>query len=137
RHLVRGGHAAPAHPRMQAGPPGEGRRLGAEGHRGREGGGRVGRARAFDSLPARPLDHAPAREDPRMNDLSNPSRLVEGLRAIVGDRGLVAEGEKAPYENDWRDAYHGRAAAVVRPASTEEVAKVVELLAAARVPIVP
>jgi FAD/FMN-containing dehydrogenase len=71
-----------------------------------------------------------------MNDLSAPD-LVERLRAIVGERGLVAEHERAPYEHDWRGAYHGRAAAVVRPASTEEVAKVVTLLAEARVPMVP
>ena len=71
-----------------------------------------------------------------MNDLSAPN-LVERLRAIVGDRGVVSESERAPYEVDWRDAYHGRAAAVVRPASTDEVSRVVALLAGLRVPIVP
>jgi FAD/FMN-containing dehydrogenase len=72
-----------------------------------------------------------------MNDLSDPGNLLPRLRDIVGDRGLVAREESAPYENDWRDAYHGRAAAVVRPASTEEVSKVVALLAQLRVPMVP
>jgi FAD/FMN-containing dehydrogenase len=71
-----------------------------------------------------------------MNDLSAPD-LQERLRAIVGDRGMVAAPERAPYESDWRDAYHGRAAAVVRPASTEEVARVVALLAELGVPMVP
>jgi FAD/FMN-containing dehydrogenase len=71
-----------------------------------------------------------------MNDLSAPN-LVERLRAIVGERGIVAESERAPYEVDWRDAYHGRAAAVVRPASTDEVSRVVALLAELGVPIVP
>lgn len=72
-----------------------------------------------------------------MNDLSRPAGLIAQLHAIVGDRGLVAAAETAPYESDWRDAYHGKAAAVVRPATTEEVAKVIALLAGARVPIVP
>ena len=71
-----------------------------------------------------------------MNDLSAPN-LVEKLRAIVGDRGIVPDAERGPYEVDWRDAYHGRAAAVVRPASTDEVSRVVALLAGLGVPIVP
>ena len=72
-----------------------------------------------------------------MNDLADPGNLQQRLREIVGERGMVARGETAPYENDWRDAYHGRAAAVVRPASTEEVSRVVALLAQLRVPMVP
>ncbi len=72
-----------------------------------------------------------------MNDLSIPANLVDRLAAIVGARGLVDEGERGPYEVDWRDHYHGRAAAVVRPANTEEVARVVALLAELRIPMVP
>src|SRR4051812_39851444 len=72
-----------------------------------------------------------------MNDLSRPDVLLEKLRAIVGQRGLVAENERASYETDWRDQWHGRAAAVVKPANTEEVSKVVALLAEAGVAIVP
>jgi FAD/FMN-containing dehydrogenase len=63
--------------------------------------------------------------------------LAARLKAIVGERGLVPAAERAPYEVDWRDAYHGRAAAIVRPASTEEVSKVVALLAQLRIPMVP
>ena len=72
-----------------------------------------------------------------MNDQSIPANLLDRLKAIVGERGLVPEGERSPYESDWRDHYHGRAAAVVRPANTEEVSKVVALLAELRIPIVP
>ena len=72
-----------------------------------------------------------------MNDLSVPRDLADRLRAIVGDRGIVDPKEAPPYETDWRDHYHGRAAAVVRPASTEEVSRVVKLLSELRVPIVP
>ena len=72
-----------------------------------------------------------------MNDLSVPSNLIERLKAIVGERGVVDAAERAPYEVDWREAYHGRSAAVVRPASTEEVSRVVALLSELRIPIVP
>ena len=71
-----------------------------------------------------------------MNDLAAlPANLAGQLQAIVGERGLVADA--GPYEIDWRGLYHGRAALVVKPASTEEVARVVALLAQARVAIVP
>jgi FAD/FMN-containing dehydrogenase len=72
-----------------------------------------------------------------VTDLSIPPDLGVRLKAIVGERGVVEAAERAPYEVDWRDAYHGRAAAVVRPASTEEVSKVVQLLSQLRIPIVP
>ena len=63
--------------------------------------------------------------------------LIERLRAIVGERGLVAEAEMAAYQEDWRNAYHGRAAAVVKPAGTEEVSRVASLLYSAGVAMVP
>jgi len=67
-----------------------------------------------------------------------PAGLAERLAAIVGERGLIAaEHERRPYETDWRDQYHGRAAAVVRPANTDEVARVVALLAQHGVAMVP
>jgi FAD/FMN-containing dehydrogenase len=74
-----------------------------------------------------------------MNDLSAlPAGLADALKAIVGERGYVdAPSERAPYENDWRDQYHGKAAVVLRPATTDEVARVVALLHEAGTPIVP
>ncbi len=64
--------------------------------------------------------------------------LPAQLAAIVGARGLVtAAAEMAPYLADWRDLYKGNAIAVVRPASTAEVAAVVRLCAETRTPIVP
>ncbi len=72
-----------------------------------------------------------------MNDRAPPADLRERLAAIVGERGLVDAMERAPYENDWRGQYHGRAAAVVRPAGTSEVAEVVALLHELRIPMVP
>ncbi len=78
----------------------------------------------------------PAGEDPPMNDRAVEG-LVDRLKAIVGERGIVTSAEHAQYVDDWRGYYHGRAAAVVKPASTEEVARVVQLLSAERVAMVP
>ena len=72
-----------------------------------------------------------------MSAAPSPASLRERLAAIVGPRGLVPEGEQGPHEVDWREQYRGRAAAVVRPASTGETSKVVALLAGMRVGIVP
>jgi len=71
-----------------------------------------------------------------MNDLAIPA-LLDRLRSIVGERGLVESAGQEPYLVDWRGQYHGKAAAVVRPASTEEVSRVVALLASQRIAMVP
>ncbi len=74
-----------------------------------------------------------------MNDRAPlPATLVERLRAIVGDRGLLTEAsDLEPYAVDWRGQIRGRPALLVRPASTQETADVVALLAGAGVGIVP
>ena len=71
-----------------------------------------------------------------MNDLTAPD-LRARLASIVGERGVVAPSEEERHVIDWRGQYRGRAAAVVKPASTEEVARVVELLAGAGIAMVP
>jgi FAD/FMN-containing dehydrogenase len=64
--------------------------------------------------------------------------LLERLREIVGDAGvLAAPADWAPYATDWRRRYTGRPLAVVKPASTAEVARVVRACAEARAAIVP
>ena len=64
--------------------------------------------------------------------------LVGRLRHLVGSSGVVSDpDEMAGYLTDWRNAYAGTAAAVVRPASTEEVAAVIELCHEAGVAVVP
>ena len=60
------------------------------------------------------------------------------LRAIVGDANvLTADDDVAPYLSDWRGRYRGTTLAVVRPASTAEVAAVVSACAELGVPMVP
>ena len=62
--------------------------------------------------------------------------LLDDLRGIVGAPNVLADGDLAAYELDWRKRYRGRALAVVRPGSTQEVAEIVRACAAQRVPIV-
>ncbi|MCC2955468.1 FAD-binding oxidoreductase [Massilia sp. IC2-477] len=73
-----------------------------------------------------------------MTDSLLGHELLPTLRALVGEAHLVTDPPAmAPYLADWRGRFTGRARAVVLPADTHEVAKVVAACAAARVPIVP
>jgi FAD/FMN-containing dehydrogenase len=63
--------------------------------------------------------------------------LLESLRAIVGPANVLTDGDSAGYEQDWRKRYRGKALAVVRPGSTDEVAQVVALCARHGTAIVP
>lgn len=63
--------------------------------------------------------------------------LLSALRAAVGAANVLTEGDLSAYELDWRRRSHGKALAVVRPGTTEEVAAVVRACAAAGTPIVP
>ncbi|TMH16986.1 MAG: FAD-binding oxidoreductase [Betaproteobacteria bacterium] len=64
--------------------------------------------------------------------------FIEEIQAIVGPAGLITlPQEVAPYASDWRKRYVGKPAAVVKPASTAEVAEVVRACAESRTAIVP
>jgi len=64
--------------------------------------------------------------------------FIEEIQAIVGPAGLITSPQEvAPYASDWRKRYLGRPAAVVKPASTAEVAEVVHACAESRTAIVP
>src|SRR5690348_1622996 len=64
--------------------------------------------------------------------------LIDSIRAIVGPAGvLTSPDEIGPYARDWRKRYQGKPAAVVKPASTSEVAAVVRACADSRTAIVP
>ena len=64
-------------------------------------------------------------------------KLLQALRAAVGEANVLIGADAEPYLTDWRKRYSGRAQAVVRPGSTEEVAAVVRACADARAPMVP
>jgi len=64
--------------------------------------------------------------------------LLDKLAARLGPKGLTRDpADMAPWLADWRDRYHGAAAAMVSPANAEETAAVVALCAQAGVPLVP
>lgn len=64
--------------------------------------------------------------------------ILSAIRSIVGDRGILTDpGDTAPYAEDWRRLYKGSTQAVIRPATTQELAAVVKLCAEAGVPLVP
>ena len=66
------------------------------------------------------------------------SALLESIAAVVGPHGLVTDAATLePFLIDWRKRYIGRALAMVKPASTSEVAEVVRLCAAERTAVVP
>ena len=68
---------------------------------------------------------------------SAAAETLAKLKGIVGAKGVVPPSEAEPYFHEQRGLYHGAALAVLRPASTEEVARVVQLCAASRIPIYP
>lgn len=66
------------------------------------------------------------------------TQVLEAIRAVVGPKGWIdAPAEREPYEGEERGLYRGSCQAVVRPASTAEVAEVVRLCHAARLPVFP
>ena len=66
------------------------------------------------------------------------SALLDRIKAVVGPKGFLDDPtDMAPYLSEWRGRFTGKAAAVIRPASTEEVAAVVGLCHEAGQAIVP
>jgi len=61
----------------------------------------------------------------------------DGLARIVGAQYILTGADAQNFEVDWRGRYQGRARAVVKPADTEDVARVVRWCAQHAVPIVP
>src|SRR5262245_32610996 len=105
--------------------------------RGQETSGRQ-MAKKSGAPDPRATDEDPRREN-QMPDTSLPSNpsipnvpvtpaMLGSLREIVGDKGLILDAhDKQPFLTNWRGSLVGQAAAVVRPANTEEVSKVVKL----------
>ena len=66
------------------------------------------------------------------------SDLLDRFAALLGPRGFTADPQAiAPWLDDWRGRYHGAAAAILSPATMEEVAAVIRLAGEAGVPLVP
>jgi D-lactate dehydrogenase (cytochrome) len=66
------------------------------------------------------------------------AHFVPRLTEILGPRGIITDvSDMAPYLVDERGSFVGKAIAIARPSSTEEVAAVVRLCAEAGIPMVP
>ena len=63
--------------------------------------------------------------------------FLQTLRSICGDAHVLTEGDLQAWEMDWRKRERGKALAVVRPANTDEVARIVKACVAAQVSLVP
>lgn len=64
--------------------------------------------------------------------------LLARFTAILGEKNALTDpGDIAPYLAEPRDLFHGRAAMVLRPGSTEEVSKILALATETGTPIVP
>ena len=69
---------------------------------------------------------------------SAPSEAaLNALKTAIGPKGVVNEADAAPFLSEWRSRWPGKAAMIVAPASTEEVAAVVKICAEHNVAITP
>ncbi len=64
--------------------------------------------------------------------------ILDDMAAIVGAKNIVTDADAmVPYLKEWRDLFRGKAQAIVRPGSTEEVAELVKLAARTGTRLVP
>ncbi|MFX0545939.1 FAD-binding oxidoreductase [Roseovarius sp. S1116L3] len=69
--------------------------------------------------------------------MNDAAPLLKMLRSICGDAAVLTGADTEGYATDWRGMFHGKPLCVVRPASTNEVAKCVTACAEANTAIVP
>lgn len=73
-----------------------------------------------------------------MSEKDFSQNVLAPIRAIVGEDGIITDPHvMEPYLNSWRDNWRGRSPLIVRPRTTEEMARVVRICAASRTAIVP
>jgi FAD/FMN-containing dehydrogenase len=66
------------------------------------------------------------------------SEILDQMSAIVGAKNVITDADAmVPYLKEWRDLFRGKAQAIVRPGSTEEVVALVKLAAATGTTLVP
>ncbi|CAN5253966.1 FAD-binding oxidoreductase [soil metagenome] len=64
--------------------------------------------------------------------------ILDDMAAIVGAKNIVTDADAmVPYLKEWRDLFRGKAQAIVRPGSTQEVAELVKLAARTGTKLVP
>ncbi|MEO8454868.1 MAG: FAD-binding oxidoreductase [Sphingomicrobium sp.] len=66
------------------------------------------------------------------------AKMIGEAQEKLGPRAVITDAvEIEPWLTDWRGRVHGAASAILAPATTAEVAEIVKLAAAHRVPLVP
>jgi FAD/FMN-containing dehydrogenase len=66
------------------------------------------------------------------------ARLIEEAKQRLDPKAVITDPKEIePWATDWRGRVHGTAPAMLAPSSTSEVAEIVKLAAAYRVPLVP
>ena len=68
--------------------------------------------------------------------MTSPSLIAE-LQTLLGVAQVLTDGDLSAWTRDWRQRFHGKALAVVRPGSTAEVAQVLQACARHGVTVVP
>ena len=64
--------------------------------------------------------------------------LIAAVRDLFGPKAVITDpADVEPWLTDWRGRFHGQAAAILSPMSTDETAAIVRLAAEHRVPLVP
>ena len=70
--------------------------------------------------------------------MSAQSQLIEQAGHKLGPKAVITDPKEIePWVSDWRGRVHGASAALLAPASTEDVVEIVRLAAEHRVPLVP
>lgn len=70
--------------------------------------------------------------------MTKPTDLLQRLTELLGPAAVITEGpDLDPYAVDWRKLFPGKPACVVRPSSTEQVARIVQICREAGTAIVP
>ena len=74
-----------------------------------------------------------------LDETARPANgILDRIKAVVGPAGWISEpADMAKFEREERGLFVGKAALVVRPASTDEIAAVLRICNAARVAVVP
>ena len=72
-----------------------------------------------------------------MSALPPLDNLIAALRHCLGDAQVLTDGDLGAWERDWRKRWFGKALAVVRPGSPDEVAAVLALCRAHGASVVP
>lgn len=79
----------------------------------------------------------PVRYSPVMT-CAPDATILTALAEILGPKGFTTDSAAMqPWLSDWRDRVHGQAAALVSPATVDEVQQIVRIAAQARVALVP